>query len=121
LAPPTTARRSGPTNSESPYGTFDQGGNVQEFNETVPEPDIRGIRGGSWFSGLGSLLADSRPIDMHSSDQFSDLGFRVATLADTSPPIPALSNPGLLALLLGLALVGTIALRSRRNAHAHSR
>jgi formylglycine-generating enzyme len=108
-------------NSESPYGTFDQGGNVQEFNETVPEPDIRGIRGGSWFSGLGSLLADSRPIDMHSSDQFSDLGFRVATLADTSPPIPALSNPGLLALLLGLALVGTIALRSRRNAHAHSR
>ena len=28
---------------------FDQGGNVQEFNETVPEPDIRGMRGGSWF------------------------------------------------------------------------
>ena len=38
-------------NSESPYGTFDQGGNVLEFNETVPEPDIRGIRGGSWFWG----------------------------------------------------------------------
>jgi len=70
-------------NSASAYGTFDQGGNVQEFNETVPETDIRGIRGGSWFWGLGSLLADSRPIDMHSSDQYSDLGFRVATLAGT--------------------------------------
>ena len=80
-------------NSESPYGTFDQGGNVQEFNETVPEPDIRGIRGGSWFWGLGSLFADSRPVDMHSSDQFSDLGFRVATLAATSQPVPAPVQP----------------------------
>ena len=66
-------------NSASPYGTFDQGGNVQEFNETVPEPDIRGIRGGSWFWG-NILGVWERPIDMHSSDQFSDLGFRVATL-----------------------------------------
>jgi formylglycine-generating enzyme required for sulfatase activity len=66
-------------NSASPYGTFDQGGNVQEFNETVPEPDIRGIRGGSWFWGdvLGVWY---RPVDMHSSDEFNDLGFRVATL-----------------------------------------
>jgi hypothetical protein len=66
-------------NTESAYGTFDQGGNVQEFNETIPEPDIRGIRGGSWFWGdvLGKWY---RPVDMHSSDQFSDLGFRVATL-----------------------------------------
>ena len=101
-------------NSESPYGTFDQGGNVQEFNETVPEPDIRGIRGGSWFWGLGSLFADSRPIDMHSSDQFSDLGFRVATLADTSQPVPALSDPGLLVMLLCVAVVGAIVLRPRR-------
>jgi formylglycine-generating enzyme required for sulfatase activity len=66
-------------NSASPYGTFDQGGNVQEFNETVPEPDIRGIRGGSWFWG-NILGVWDRPIDMHSSDQFSDLGFRVAAL-----------------------------------------
>ena len=70
-------------NSESAYGTFDQGGNVMEFNETVPENDIRGMRGGSWFQGLGSLLKESRPVDMHSSDEFRDLGFRVATLAGT--------------------------------------
>jgi formylglycine-generating enzyme required for sulfatase activity len=67
-------------NSASPYGTFDQGGNVQEFNETVPESDIRGIRGGSWFWGATLMAVWERPIDMHSSDQFSDLGFRVALL-----------------------------------------
>jgi hypothetical protein len=66
-------------NSASPYGTFDQGGNVMEFNETVPESDIRGIRGGSWFWG-NILGVWERPLDMHSSDQFSDLGFRVANL-----------------------------------------
>jgi formylglycine-generating enzyme required for sulfatase activity len=68
-------------NSVSAYGTYDQGGNVQEFNETVPEWDIRGIRGGSWFTGdvLGKW---DRPLDMHSSDQFADLGFRVANVAD---------------------------------------
>lgn len=67
-------------NSAGPYGTFDQGGNVQEFNETVPGWDLRGIRGGSWFWGdvLGVWY---RPLDMHSSDQFSDLGFRVAAVA----------------------------------------
>jgi formylglycine-generating enzyme len=96
-------------NSESAYGTFDQGGNVQEFNETVPESDIRGIRGGSWFSGdiMGKW---DRPVDMHSSDEFRDLGFRVANL-DTIPPVPALSASGLLAMLLLVALIGTIVLR----------
>jgi formylglycine-generating enzyme required for sulfatase activity len=77
-------------NSASPYGTYDQGGTVQEFNETVPEPDIRGIRGGSWFWG-NILGVWDRPLDMHSSDQFSDLGFRVANLdlptnAGDTPP-----------------------------------
>jgi formylglycine-generating enzyme required for sulfatase activity len=74
-------------NSASPYGTFDQGGNVQEFNETVPETDIRGIRGGSWF--WGNILDKwYRPLDMHSSDQFSDLGFRLATLQAGSVSVP---------------------------------
>jgi hypothetical protein len=66
-------------NSAGPYGTFDQGGNVQEFNETVPESDIRGIRGGSYYTGNVMGVWD-RPVDMHSSDEFRDLGFRVATL-----------------------------------------
>jgi formylglycine-generating enzyme required for sulfatase activity len=104
-------------NSASAYGTFDQGGNVQEFNETVPEPDIRGIRGGSWYSGdiMGKW---DRPVDMHSSDEFRDLGFRVANLAEPSQPVPVLSTPGLLAMLLGVACVGASALLPRRRSSA---
>jgi hypothetical protein len=100
-------------NSESPYGTFDQGGNVQEFNETVPEWDIRGIRGGSWF--WGNIMGKwDRPIDMHSSDQFDDLGFRVATLSLETQSVPTVSAPGLLAMVLLVALAGALVLRPRR-------
>lgn len=65
-------------NSSSAYGTFDQAGNMMEFTETVPESDIRRMRDGSWK--LNSGLMGSSQIDdvMHSSDQFDDLGFRVA-------------------------------------------
>jgi hypothetical protein len=35
--------------SASPYGTFDQGGNVWEYNETILDPrGFRGVRGGSF-------------------------------------------------------------------------
>jgi len=34
------------TQSWSPYGTFDQGGNVYEWNETVVDSNSRGLRGG---------------------------------------------------------------------------
>ncbi len=100
-------------NSASPYGTFDQGGNVMEFTEAVPESDIRRIRGGSWSQGCSQVSSSQVDDVMHSSDQFNDLGFRVATLEVASPPVPALSGPGRLATLLGIALIGTIALRPR--------
>ena len=34
--------------SDSPYGTFDQGGNVYEWNEAVLFDSDRGLRGGSF-------------------------------------------------------------------------
>ena len=64
-------------NSASPYGAFDQAGNVMEFTETVPEPDIRRIRDGSWTGGGGMAAYEIDDV-MHSSDQFDNLGFRVA-------------------------------------------
>lgn len=67
-------------NSASPYGTFDQGGNVNEWNEAVPLFDGRGLRGGAYSWGSDSTAAWSRPIEFHSSDEFSDIGFRVGRL-----------------------------------------
>lgn len=67
-------------NSASPYGTFDQGGNVMEWNESIPLFDGRGLRGGAYLWGSDLLAAWSRPIEYHSSDEFSDIGFRVAEL-----------------------------------------
>jgi len=96
-------------NSESAYGTFDQGGNVMEFTEAVPEPNIRRIRGGSWLLA-GSQMSASQVDDvMHSSDQFNDLGFRVVTLTEPSQPVPALSNRGFWVMLIFVFLLGASA------------
>lgn len=68
-------------NSVSAYGTFDQSGNVQEFTEAVPEPDIRRMRGGSWLWGQTYMSASEVDDVMHSSDHLNDLGFRLVLLA----------------------------------------
>jgi len=67
-------------NSASPYGTFDQGGNVTEWNESIPLFNGRGLRGGAYRMGSDQLAAWDRPIEYHSSDEFSDIGFRVVRL-----------------------------------------
>ncbi len=67
-------------NSASPYGTFDQGGNVMEFTEAVPESDIRRMRGGSWNQGCSQVSSSQIDDVMHSSDEFADLGFRLVQL-----------------------------------------
>ncbi len=79
-------------NSESPYGTFDQGGNVWEFNESIPLFDGRGIRGGAYDTGSDETAVWTRPIEFHSSDQFSDLGLRLANLS-LAPPCSVFVTP----------------------------
>jgi len=70
------------TQSDSPYGTFDQGGNVFEWNETpFTEFPYRGNRGGAYFSNFTSvsLSASAWSVNQPSGDA-AWLGFRVATI-----------------------------------------
>ncbi len=59
------------------YGTFDQGGNVWEWNDTVFHSANRGLRGGAWDTG-GTNLMSSFQIDLLSDYAGSNVGFRVA-------------------------------------------
>ncbi|HEY3254742.1 MAG TPA: SUMF1/EgtB/PvdO family nonheme iron enzyme [Polyangiaceae bacterium] len=89
------------TGSASPYGTFDQGGNVLEWNETVNFDNSRGIRGGDFFDP-GSLGASDRS-SLGPDREFGVLGFRVASIPEPST-----------GLLLMMGLLG-LACRQRRH------
>jgi formylglycine-generating enzyme required for sulfatase activity len=65
------------TAAASPYGTFDQNGNVLEWNEALKSTS-RGRRGGGWSSSESSLRSSVRLLlNPISADDAT--GFRVAT------------------------------------------
>lgn len=66
--------------SDSPYGTFDQGGNVYEWNETKVANSSRGVRGGSFDLDSSNLHASLRVTDLAPTGEYSNVGFRVASL-----------------------------------------
>jgi formylglycine-generating enzyme len=92
------------TNSDSPYGTFDQGGNVFEWNETAVTDSSRVLRGGSWVSESDFLLASYRIDYVYPTLENYNIGFRVATVPE----------PGSLTLMLCGALVGLFFWRRRK-------
>jgi sulfatase modifying factor 1 len=65
------------TLSDSPYGTFDQGGNVLQWNETRFQAN-RNLAGGHWAS-LASQLASSNNSFIFPSFTQVGVGFRVAS------------------------------------------
>ena len=87
--------------SDSAYGTFDQGGNLWEWNETLVSPGRPGFRAGSFGSDESALRAYNR-FDARGPDHENlNFGFRVA----------AVPEPAVMCLLVSGALV---AIRRRR-------
>ena len=70
-------------NSDSPYGTFDMGGNVWEWNEALIGSD-RGFRGGSYNDSSygGSLSSSYRNSNSPSNEYYDGVGFRVASVPE---------------------------------------
>jgi formylglycine-generating enzyme required for sulfatase activity len=87
------------TVADSYYGTFDQGGNVWEWNDAVIGSS-RGLRGGSWTGVVDGLQASFRASNSPQSE--ASFGFRLSTVPE----------PSALATLLGGAAV--LGLRRRR-------
>lgn len=68
----------------SMYGTFDQGGNAAEWNDTVFNGSLRGMRGGSWSNHPNDDYLASTPTHTtpgSPSVEGSAVGFRVASVA----------------------------------------
>jgi len=83
-------------NSESPYGTFDQGGNVWEWNEAIIGSE-RGMLGGSFISSDGALHASNRNVAQVPTLELHNLGFRVSEVPE--PATLSLLTLGGLAIL----------------------
>ena len=91
-------------NSDSPYGTFDQGGNVSEKNETEISSH-RGLRGGNFAVGSAALHASYRSYysSTYENSMYLAGGFRVASIPE----------PGSITLL-AFAALGLLAYGWRR-------
>jgi formylglycine-generating enzyme len=82
------------TASVSPYGTFDQGGDVSQWNETLIGGTRRATRGGSWGFDSSNLSAGFLAASFPASEG-NNLGFRVASVPEPSTGVLALLACGL--------------------------
>jgi len=77
----TATDRGSYTGSPSPSGTFDQGGNVWEWNESLISGTLRGVRGGAFNSSPGNLSAGVRGTNAP-INEVAVVGFRVSLIPE---------------------------------------
>jgi sulfatase modifying factor 1 len=101
------------TGSASFYGTFDQSGLVNQWNDldgSTPGED-RAVRGGYWFDDNAFPLSSSnRYYPAYTSNEYSILGFRLAS------PVPVPEPSTWVMGLAGIACAGWGAYRRRKRA-----
>jgi formylglycine-generating enzyme len=71
----------GNTGDGSSYGTFDQGGNVWEWNDAVISGSSRGLRGGA-FGGSEVFLRAAFRLSNDPTSELNNIGFRVASVPE---------------------------------------
>jgi formylglycine-generating enzyme required for sulfatase activity len=90
------------TGSASPYGTFDQAGNLWEWNETITGGSQRIVRGGAWNGGSSYAGAAGLSGQFPNQGPFGaqvSFGFRVASIPEPGTGFLALAGlAGVLAL-----------------------
>ncbi len=91
--------------SPGPYGTYDMGGDVFQWNESMFQ-SRRGSGGGSWDDKYGFDLGSASSSSCLPLANYSNVGFRVAS--------EAVPEPGSLALLLAGAVAFGIWRRRRK-------
>jgi formylglycine-generating enzyme required for sulfatase activity len=93
--------------SPSAYGTYDQAGDVYQWDEAnIGDSSYRGLRGGSWSDAYYYMPASTR-FSGDPTIEYSGIGFRVAEVAE----------PGSLTLL-AMGAIGLLIWARRRKASA---
>ena len=107
------------TASQSASGTFDQSGNVNEWNDlTGAANSSRGIRGGFFGNLNTSDVSSSYGLTVSAQFEFDSIGFRLASPASSPSVVPEIDPAGMGSV--AALLTGALGLLERRRRRANA-